>query len=504
MQVVTPETPVTQRGSTVHVPRLRRTSVSLLSGVLAAGLVLLAPAAPAAPVAAAAAPSAEPLDIVLLGDSYSAGNGATNDAGEPDTYGPANCFRSKVNWAEKYAAALRAQGRTVTLANHACSGGRAGDMIKPRVLDTASDSTPTPEGVTTLAQADVYLAEKDLCNTGAFPDEEFWTYQATGVDASEIDYDCTRKLKPQADFVTADTDLVLFTMGGNDAGFTNIVTQCFILKSGSGCQETIDAARAKLPEIKQLLLDGIAGVRAAGLREDAKIVQLGYPYLQMDNDYMALGVPPYPAGDAVRALIDDGTVALASVSDAANVGHTGQMTFVPGIKEVFADHEPDATTPIGNPERWVNQVGDGTVTSLWYHPNRLGQNAYAAVLLTGGDYGATPQPEEPETPEEPPGTPPSQPSRTIFKAKPVKRKVAAGQVVKVATRVRHTDRSRPRGRVLVRVPGSRTSDKARVAANGRNVLNLRGLKPGTYRLKAVHVEDKQRKVVYTSVVVRRR
>ena len=162
-------------------------------------------------------------------------------------------------------------------------------------------------------------------------------------------------------------------------------------------------------------------------------------------------MPPYPAGDAVRTLIDDGTVALASVADDANVGHEGQMTFVHGIKEAFAGHEPDATTPIGNTDRWVNQVGDGTVTSLWYHPNRLGQNAYAAVTLTGGDYGATPQhPEEPETP--PPGG-----SRTIFKAKPVQRKVAAGQVVKVRTLVRHTDGSRPRGRVLLRV--ARTKDR---------------------------------------------
>ena len=476
----------------------RRAAVPLLAATLSAGLVLLGPAAPGATTPAPAAASTQPLDIVLLGDSYSAGNGATNDAGEPETYGPAGCFRSRVNWAEKYAAALRAQGRTVTLANHACSGGRAGDMISPRVMDTASSSTPTPEGVTTLAQADAYLAEEDLCNTGAFPDEEFWTYAATSVDASEIEYDCTRKLRPQADFVTADTDLVLFTMGGNDAGFTNIVTQCFILKSASGCQATIDTAREKLPEIKQLLLDGIAGVRAAGLREDAKIVQLGYPYLQTDNDYTLLGLPPYPAGDAVRTLIDDGTVALASVADEANEGHDGQMTFVHGIKEAFAGHEPDATTPVGNRDRWVNQVGDGTVTSLWYHPNRLGQNAYAAVTLTGGDYGATPQdPEEPETP--PPGG-----SRTIFKATPVQRKVAAGQVVKVRTVVRHTDRSRVRGRVLLRVAGTKAADKARVAANGRNVLRLRGLRPGKYRLKAVYVGGQQRKAVYRTVVVRRR
>ncbi len=137
----------------MQVPRLRRPSISLIVGGLAASMLLVAPAGPApaaAPVAAAPADRAtvvfEPLDIVLLGDSYSAGNGATNDAGQPDTYGPEDCYRSRVNWAEKYAAAVRAKGITVNLANHACSGGKAPDIIEPRVLDTASDSTPTPAG----------------------------------------------------------------------------------------------------------------------------------------------------------------------------------------------------------------------------------------------------------------------------------------------------------------------------------------------------------------------
>ena len=479
------------------VPRFRRTSASLLAGGLAAGLLLLAPAAPAA---TAPEVSYEPLNIVLLGDSYSAGNGATNDAGQAETYGPTNCYRSRVNWTEKYAVLMRTEGRTVTVENHACSGGKAPDVISPRVMDTASDSTPTPAGVTTLEQADAYLVEKDFCNTRAFPDEEFWTYKATSVDASSIDYDCTRKLRPQADFITPETDLVLFTMGGNDAGFSNIVTQCFILKSGSGCKGAIDTARAKLPEIKQLLLDDVAGIRAAGLREDAKIVQLGYPYLQVDNDYMALGLPPYAAGDEVRKLIDDGTVALAGVATDANVGHPDQMTFVPGIKEAFAGHEPDATTPAGNTDRWVNQTGDGTNTSLWYHPNGAGQTAYSKVLFEGRDYGATPAaaetPDEPEEPAEEPAT-------TSFKAKPVKREFAARKAVRIRTTVTVSDGSRPSGRVLVRSGGKKTVATSKVAPSGRNILRIKGLRPGSHRIKSVYIDGRERTTLFSRVVVRR-
>lgn len=460
-------------------------------------LVAPAGAAPAAsPIigSAEARPTVvfEPLNIVLLGDSYSAGNGATNDAGQPETYGPTDCFRSRFNWAEKYAAAVRAKGITVTLDNHACSGGKAPDVLEPRAMDTASDSTATPSGVTTLEQADAYLATADLCNTMDFPDEEFWTYKATAVDASTIDYDCTRKLRPQADFITPDTDLVLLTMGGNDAGFVDIVTQCFILKSGNGCRGTIDAARTKLPEIKQLLLDDIDGIRAAGLRDDAKIVQLGYPYLQTDNDYLTLGVPPYAAGEAVRALIDDGTDALASVAAAANVDHPGQMTFVQGVKEAFAGHEPDATTPVGNTARWVNQVADGSNTSLWYHPNGLGQTAYAEVLLRGGDYGATPYSVVPEV------------VTSRFQAEPVKTEFAVRKAVRIRTKVTFSDGRRPPGRVRVTARNPRTKQVERVSENGRNLLRLRGLAPGEHRIKAVYINQQERTTIRSTVVVRRR
>ena len=220
-------------------------------------------------------------------------------------------------------------------------------------------------------------------------------------------------------------------------------------------------------------------------------MQLGYPYLQTDNDYMTL-LPPYPAGDAVRSLIDDGTVALASVPTDANVGHPGQMTFLPGIKEAFAGHEPDATTPVGNPDRWVNQVGDGTNTSLYYHPNGLGQTAYAQVLLE-----ATPR-----STAEPVVTP--TPVRTALRAVLAQRTIDAGEVVRVRTRVLRSDGSRPRGRVLVRVVGKKVADAARVPADGLNVLRLRDLRPGERRLKIVHTHRDARLVVFRTVVVRRR
>ena len=95
---------------------------------------------------------------------------------------PADCYRNTTHWSEKYASGLRDQGYTVTLRNHACSGGRTPDMHTPRAMDTQSGrSMPAPAGVTTTADGDADLRGADPCNTRAFPDEEFWTYTTTSV-----------------------------------------------------------------------------------------------------------------------------------------------------------------------------------------------------------------------------------------------------------------------------------------------------------------------------------
>lgn len=367
--------------------RLVRAALTVTTSVLVAGL-LSAPG----PVAASAAAPREPLDILVLGDSYSAGNGATDDQGAEQSYGPDGCRRSKVNWSEKYAAALRAAGQPVRLVNHACSGGVTADITSPRVMDTASKAEATPAGVTTTAQADASLTRRDPCNTHAFPGEEFWTYHATNVNAAVLTYDCTRNLRPQAQFVNRGVDLVLFTMGGNDAGFSSIVQNCFVpgARTSGGCQAKVDAARALLPQIRERLLAGVAAIRAHGLRNDARMVQLGYPWLQQDNDFTLSDPPGYAAGEEVRALVSQGNATINGIVPVANDGHPGQLTFLTGVPEKFSGHEPDATTPVGNPDRWVNQVGDGSAVEVWYHPNRLGHTAYAELLEARGTFGARP------------------------------------------------------------------------------------------------------------------
>jgi lysophospholipase L1-like esterase len=450
-------------------------------------LVLVAGAAPgahaAAPSAQPAAPSAgQTLDVLVLGDSYSAGNGATGT-----TYGPAGCYRNTTHWGERYAAGLRETGRAVSLTNHACSGGRTPDVHTPRPMDTQSGrTTPAPPGVTTTSEADAHLREADPCNTRAFPDEEFWTYRATAVSGGTITYDCTRTLRPQADFVTADTDLVVLTMGGNDAGFSTIVQGCFVLgtRSASACRSAVDDARALVPAIKQHLLDDVAALRAHGLREDARIVQLGYPWLQLDNGFTLpdpdAPLTPYPAGDAVRSLISDATAELATLPALANVGHPGQMTFVDGVTTAFSGHEPDAQST--NPQTWINQAFSGPDTNVWYHPNDLGQAAYARLLLAHGTFGAGAPTTTP-----PPGAG-TRPTATL-RVRPTRHRFGGPGPVVLRVRARLSDDTVPSGRLVVRLAGHRepvTSRVVRTSADGRLRLRVRGLRVGRHRLVVLY------------------
>ena len=453
----------------------------MIRSLTSLALVLTAASVPAAHAAPAA--SGQALDVLVIGDSYSAGNGASGT-----TYGPAGCYRNTTHWGERYAAGLRDQGYAVTLTNHACSGGRTPDVHTPRPMDTQSGRTaPAPAGVTTTDQADAHLATADPCNTGSFPTEEFWTYRATSVSGGTITYDCTRTLRPQADFVTADTDLVVFTMGGNDAGFSTIVQGCFVVatRTADACRAAVAAARDLIPAIKQRLVDDVAALRAHGLRADAKIAQLGYPFLQLDNDFvlpdLAAPLTPYPAGDEVRRLITDATAQLATVPSVVNVDHPGQMTFVDGVTEKFAGHEPDARTT--NPQTWIKEAFSGPDLNLWYHPNDAGQVAYSELLLARGTFGAATAPALVTTP--PPTVSPTVRPTATLRVRPTRRAFAAWRPVRLRVAVRLSDGTAPAGRLVVRLAHHRrvlVRHRLRPGRDGHLRLRVHGLDAGRHVL----------------------
>lgn len=85
--------------------------------------------------AGAASANAKTLDVLILGDSYSSGNGAGN-------YYDFVCFRSSTVWGERYADTLRSRGVTVNVRNNACGGATVQGGVVPPVADQVSAITP--------------------------------------------------------------------------------------------------------------------------------------------------------------------------------------------------------------------------------------------------------------------------------------------------------------------------------------------------------------------------
>lgn len=379
---------------------MRRSSSFVLA--LGLALALLLSAVPG-PLSAQPAPAAEtedrPLKVVLVGDSFSAGNGARDASGSPDYFGPLDCHRSHGTWARQYVDWLTTQGHHVSFVNRACSGGVTADLVQDRTMDTKARTATMPAGVDTLEEATDHLQGLDPCNSRFYADEEYFTYSATAFDPTYPDlvfYTCTRYLRPQTDAVNGDTDLVLLTLGGNDIQFEGIVQECFVLglRDPGSCRERVEEARTLLPGAMDGVSAAVQAMRANGLRDDARVVYLGYPLLALDNGYsltswFGLGGTTYAVADEVRALGREGNAQQEALVARLNEGHPGQVVFVEEVPDTFEGHEPDGRTTARNPDRWLWEFEASFPDRFeWYHPNPSGHAAYRDLLIERGTFDA--------------------------------------------------------------------------------------------------------------------
>ncbi|HEV7648464.1 MAG TPA: SGNH/GDSL hydrolase family protein [Actinophytocola sp.] len=163
--------------------------------------------------------------------------------------------------------------------------------------------------------------------------------------------------------VTSDTSLVTISIGGNDAGFADVMTDCN-LGSDSSCvsrnQEAQDFARATLPGRLDNVYSQIRG-RAPG----ARVIVLGYPHIYQLGGSCWIGL-----SETKRAAINQSADVLASVTSGRAAAHG--FTYI-DARNTFAGHEICASG-----ERWLNSVTWPVDES--YHPTASGQR--------GGFYNA--------------------------------------------------------------------------------------------------------------------
>ena len=265
----------------------------------------------------------------LLGDSYSAGNGAGA------YYGDKEAYRSHNNWAHKYVEWLNSQGTPTVLTNLAHSGNVTNDLTKSR---------------------------------------------------------------SQIDEMSEDTNLVMFTIGGNDVNFSDIVKECFTLglRDTKTCKEKVADANTKLESVKSNTLTILQKIDNK-LKNDAQVILVGYPRLATNRNYILdnSGVR-YDAGAGVRSLSDASMEIQSTLVQEWNKSHPSlKVTYIDGVINTFDGHEPDPSPKHRNPQRWINEFletegkikDNGQIesesssdTNEFYHPNITGHAEIAKLI----------------------------------------------------------------------------------------------------------------------------
>ncbi|MFF2407870.1 SGNH/GDSL hydrolase family protein [Streptomyces sp. NPDC058092] len=157
--------------------------------------------------------------------------------------------------------------------------------------------------------------------------------------------------------LNSSTDLVSISVGGNDAGFADVMTTC-VLQSEATCLSRIATARSYVDTTLPGNLDSVySSIRAKA--PSARVVVLGYPRFYKIGGSCVVGL-----SDKVRAAINDASDYLnaATAKRAANHGFT--FTDVAGK---FTGHEICSGDAWLHSLNWLN-IGES------YHPTAAGQS----------------------------------------------------------------------------------------------------------------------------------
>lgn len=162
--------------------------------------------------------------------------------------------------------------------------------------------------------------------------------------------------------LSSTTTLVTITIGGNDAGFADVMTSCRF-GSTSSCESAVDEART----FATATLPGRLDATYAAIRErapNARLVVLGYPRLFETGSCGVLAMSSYK-----RTILNQAADVLNGVT--AGRAAAAGATFV-DARPYFTGHGVCAADP------WIRDV-TGVIEA--YHPNANGYRyGYLAAL----------------------------------------------------------------------------------------------------------------------------
>ncbi|GLZ42404.1 SGNH/GDSL hydrolase family protein [Actinokineospora sp. NBRC 105648] len=176
-------------------------------------------------------------------------------------------------------------------------------------------------------------------------------------------------LNSQVSAITADTALVTISIGGNDAGFVSVMTDCN-LGSDSTCVSKNQAAQNFARTTLPARLDAVY-TQIRNRAPSARVVVLGYPRIYKTGGSCVVGL-----SETKRAAINQSSDVLASVISGKAAAYG--FSFV-DARTAFAGHEVCAAGT-----RWINSVTWPIEES--YHPTAGGQSGgyYAGLVAVTG------------------------------------------------------------------------------------------------------------------------
>jgi hypothetical protein len=171
-------------------------------------------------------------------------------------------------------------------------------------------------------------------------------------------------LNNQIGALNSSTTLATISIGGNDAGFTDVITTC-TFGSDSTCINRVNQAKAYATGTLPGLLDNVYGqIRTRA--PYARVVVLGYPRLYKVPGSCSVGL-----SDTKRSAINSAADTLASVIS----GRAAARSFTyRDLRTAFTGHE------ICSSDWWLNSLSWPVEES--YHPNRNGQRLGYLPQLT--------------------------------------------------------------------------------------------------------------------------
>ncbi|MET8785280.1 SGNH/GDSL hydrolase family protein [Streptomyces sp. NPDC049097] len=203
-------------------------------------------------------------------------------------------------------------------------------------------------------------------STKAFP----YLWQAAHAPASFSFMACsgartTDVLTNQLGPLSTSTGLVSLTVGGNDAGFADVMTTC-VLQSDSSCLSRIATAKAYVDSTLPGRLDSVYSAISAKAPA-AHVVVLGYPR------FYKLGTTCLGLSGTKRSAING----AADYINAAIAKRAADHGFTFGdVRTTFTGHEICSGSAWLHSVNWLN-IGES------YHPTAAGQSGGYLPVLNG-------------------------------------------------------------------------------------------------------------------------